>query len=219
MEQVMTWNNRIVAYEQVAPADIIAHVSNYRKHPQAQRRALAATIAEVGYVAPVIVNLRTKTIVDGHLRVDLAKEQKVTTIPVIYIDVDEAEERKLLSTIDPITNMATIDQALFTELLKTVDTQSQVVNDMWDAMKRESKPAAGQSETVEWNKGGYHAFDASEAEKYLNNTVRTIVFYIQNDEYAEVVRMMDELLISHDCKSYQELFIKLIGDTHAQASN
>jgi hypothetical protein len=212
------WNNRITRYAMVSPADVIAHVQNYRKHPAAQRRALAATIAEVGYVAPVIVNERTRTIVDGHLRVDLAREQKIEAIPVIYIDVDEAEERKLLSTIDPITNMATIDQAIFSALLETVKTESQVVSDLWDSVRREAD-GAKTSDKVEWSKGGYHAFDAKEAEKYLTNTVRTIVFYIQNDEYMELVKIMDELLVATDTKSYQELFVHLVGEAHAKANN
>lgn len=212
------WNNRIVRYALVSPSDVIAHVQNYRKHPVGQRRALAATINEVGYVAPVIVNERTRTIVDGHLRVDLAREQGVDTIPVIYIDVDEAEERKLLSTIDPITNMAVVDQEIFAALLETVASESRVVNDLWDSVKRENDNSK-QSDTVEWKKGGYHAFDAKEAENYLNNTVRTIVFYIQNEQYIELVKTMDDLLTAYDCKSYQELFIKLVGDAHEKTSN
>jgi hypothetical protein len=133
----MDWKNRIISYGQVSPYEIAANASNYRKHPTAQRRALQAAIEEVGYVQPIVVNQRTNNIVDGHLRVDLAKEQKISKVPVIYIDVSLDEEKKLLSTIDPITNMAVIDQQIFGELMTAVSSESQIINDMWESMRKE----------------------------------------------------------------------------------
>ena len=131
------WKDRIIGYGKVDPKSLLANKANYRKHPAVQRRALEAVIKELGYVQPILVNKRTNTIVDGHLRVELAYEHFIAEIPVIYIDVSQEEELKLLGTLDPITNMATIDQSMFDDLLMTISSESQVINDMWDSMKKE----------------------------------------------------------------------------------
>lgn len=137
----MEWRNRIVSYVQVNPSELAANTMNFRRHPHIQRMALRAAIDEVGYVIPVIVNKNTMNIVDGHLRVELAIEQKITSIPVIFLDVDQEEENKLLATIDPITQLATIDKLTLDELLGTIHSQSEIINQMWDNMKNDNSPS------------------------------------------------------------------------------
>lgn len=223
----MEWRDRIIAYDKATPSKLIANARNYRKHPVAQRRALRAAIGEVGYVQPVVVNIRTQNIVDGHLRVELAKEDGIAAIPVIYIDVTEQEEMKLLSTIDPISNMAVIDHQIFDDLLKQVASTDQMLNDMWDAIKRDApkakdiaSPVSETAETVNWNSESERYWaDTEVAEKYIANSVRTISMYIQHDDYVELIQKLDALLPAYDCKSYQELFIQLAEKAYAEANH
>jgi hypothetical protein len=223
----MNWKDRIVAYDKVSPDALIANVMNYRKHPAAQRRALLSVINDVGFVQPVVVNVNTKNIIDGHLRVELAKEQKVSEISVIYVNVDEMEEKKLLSTIDPITNMAIIDHQMFDELLKQVATTEAVVNDMWDSIKRDMpKPTEAKTilseapVVVEWEAHSVRdAFTPKETEKYLQASIRTISFYIKNEEYEQILRKMDALLPKYEVESYQELFSMLVEEAYASSSH
>lgn len=224
----MEWRDRIIAYDKATPSKLIANARNYRKHPVAQRRALRAAIGEVGYVQPVVVNRRTGNIVDGHLRVELAKEDGIAAIPVIYIDVTEQEEMKLLSTIDPISNMAVIDHQIFDDLLKQVASTDQMLNDMWDAMKRDAPkakdiaagPVSEAAETVGWERDSTRYWAEPEfGEKYIANSVRTISMYIQHDDYVVLIQKLDALLPAYDCKSYQELFIQLAEKAYAEANH
>ena len=67
-----TWRNRITGHADVAPASLLPHPANWRRHPVRQQRALAGALGEVGWVAQVMVNRVTGHLVDGHLRLELA---------------------------------------------------------------------------------------------------------------------------------------------------
>ena len=62
------------------------------------------------------VNTRTSHIVDGHQRVTSAIA-KGETVPVLYVDLTEAEERVILATFDPIGALAERDAAKHDALL------------------------------------------------------------------------------------------------------
>ena len=117
-----TWRNRISGYGEESPDQLLANPANWRIHPKGQQDALAGVLSEVGYVQNVIVNQRTGHLVDGHLRVSLALRDNQPTIPVTYIDVDEAEEALILATLDPLAAMAATDASKLAELLESVST-------------------------------------------------------------------------------------------------
>jgi hypothetical protein len=121
--------NRIIASENVSPKDVKKNVLNFRKHPKKQRDALAATLQQIGWIQDVIVNKRTNTLIDGHLRLQIAIENKEATIPVKYVDLDESEEKLALATFDPISALAETEKqtldALFRELPDALPTEIQ----------------------------------------------------------------------------------------------
>src|ERR1044071_6363058 len=91
LAQLPTWQNRIVGHADVDPSLIAAHPRNYRAHPSQQVAALKGAIDEVGFTRSVTVNQRSGFLIDGHLRVALAISEHQPTIPVEYVDLDEAE--------------------------------------------------------------------------------------------------------------------------------
>jgi ParB-like chromosome segregation protein Spo0J len=105
-ERPGAWRNRIVGHADVPPADLVANPRNWRSHPPEQQRALAGALAEVGWVAEVLVNLTTGHVVDGHLRIELAISRSEPNVPVTYVELTEAEERLVLASLDPIGGMA-----------------------------------------------------------------------------------------------------------------
>jgi DNA modification methylase len=78
---------------------------------------MGAVLDEVGWVQQVIVNRTTGRLVDGHLRLSLALARGETTIPVVYVELTEAEEALVLASFDPITGMAIADEEKISELL------------------------------------------------------------------------------------------------------
>jgi hypothetical protein len=63
-------------------------------------------------------------LIDGHLR---AETTKSAMLPVLVLDVTEAEADKSLLTLDPLAAMALADQGQVMALLETVRTDSQAV--------------------------------------------------------------------------------------------
>jgi len=130
------WANRIVGHADVAPQDLIPHPSNWRRHPGAQRLALLGSLATIGWVAEATVNVRTGTLVDGHLRAAEAIAHAEPTIPVTYVDLSEDEERLVLATLDPIGAMASADAAKLDELLAMLAPDNDALRAMLDDLAR-----------------------------------------------------------------------------------
>ena len=111
------WASRIVGESDVPPGELIANPANWRRHPQAQRAAIAAALGTVGWVQRVIRNRRTGHLLDGHARVEEALARGEASVPVVEVDLSEEEERLVLATLDPLGAMAEADTAMLTELL------------------------------------------------------------------------------------------------------
>ena len=105
------WQNRIVGHEEVDPLTLRAHAKNIRTHASAQRRLLESALDELGHVGAIVVSQRTRRVLNGHLRVELAIGRDEPTIPVTWIDVDEAEELVVVAFFDQIGVQAEIDAA------------------------------------------------------------------------------------------------------------
>jgi DNA modification methylase len=114
------WRNRIVGAGEETPDQLLANPANWRIHPKAQQDALAGALDAVGWVQQVLVNRRTGFVVDGHARVALALSRGKPTVPVLYVDLEPAEEALVLATLDPIGAMAGRDDEKLKELLADV---------------------------------------------------------------------------------------------------
>ncbi len=124
------WRNRIVGHGEEAPDQLLANALNWRIHPKAQQEALTGVLNEVGWVQDIIVNKRTGNVVDGHLRASLAISKGEATVPVVYVDLDEHEERLILATIDPLSAMAVTDTEQLAALLADVTVTDQALTEM-----------------------------------------------------------------------------------------
>jgi ParB-like chromosome segregation protein Spo0J len=117
-----TWANRIVGSGEEAPEQLLANPKNWRIHPKQQQDALEGLLNEVGWIQQTVVNKRTGFMVDGHLRVTLALRRNEPTVPVLYVDLSEDEENKVLAALDPITGLAVMDQEQLRSLLSGIET-------------------------------------------------------------------------------------------------
>jgi ParB-like chromosome segregation protein Spo0J len=126
----MAYESRIVGHGEVAPAELVANPSNWRTHPKAQQDALAGVLSEVGWVQDVIVNKRSGYLVDGHARVAVAAKRGEASVPVVYVDLSEEEEQKMLATLDPLAAMAGADTAALADLLTSVTSEDAALAEM-----------------------------------------------------------------------------------------
>lgn len=135
------FRNRIVGHGEESPDQLLANEKNWRIHPYTQQKSLTAVLEQVGYVQSVIVNKRlgkawptgqrgVETMVDGHMRVEVAISKGQPKVPVLYVDLDPSEEAKVLAAFDPISGMAGVDAAKLDELLRDVETGSEDLSKM-----------------------------------------------------------------------------------------
>ncbi|MGD0290699.1 MAG: DNA methyltransferase [Candidatus Binataceae bacterium] len=119
--------DRVRELRRVKASELVPNPKNWRRHPKEQAAALKGLLAEVGYADALIVRELPDgrlMLIDGHLRAETTKN---ATVPVLVLDVTEAEADKLLLTLDPLAAMALADQEQVMALLETVRTDSQAV--------------------------------------------------------------------------------------------
>ena len=121
----------------VPASDLRPNPRNWRTHPAAQADALRGVLAEVGFAGAELARRLedgTLMLIDGHLRAEVSG---TNPIPVLVLDVNEAEADKLLATFDPLGAMAEADVVKLNELLHDVETGSQALADMLTELAEE----------------------------------------------------------------------------------
>ena len=116
--------NRIVELRNVPARELQADPRNWRKHPKRQRNVALQTMLErIGYVDAVIARETPDglMLIDGHLRADLVPDAE---IPVLVVDLDEAEAGEVLATLDPLAAMAETDTEALQSLVSGLASQA-----------------------------------------------------------------------------------------------
>jgi len=124
------WTNRIIGEGDIAVSEVLFNPDNWRLHTREQQDALETVLDEVGWVQRVVVNKTTGHLVDGHLRVLLADRQDEETVPALFVELTEEEEKLVIATLDPIGAMAKTDNPKLRELLDSLASDSEAVNQL-----------------------------------------------------------------------------------------
>lgn len=129
--QAVNWRSRLVKVEKIMASQVCPHPQNPRRHPQIQRDATAASIDDLGLIAPIIININNGYLVDGEERTWLALAQPVDVeLDAFYVDLTEEEHLRALLTYDPIGGLAQYDPNVFNELLEEYNTDSEAMQQM-----------------------------------------------------------------------------------------
>jgi ParB-like chromosome segregation protein Spo0J len=79
-------------------------------------------------------------LIDGHLRAEITPAMEV---PVLVLDLSDAEAAKLLALHDPLAAMAEADNEMLADLIADVETENAAVQALLDRMLQEPElPAA-----------------------------------------------------------------------------
>lgn len=203
--------NRIKELRFVPAGQLRAHPQNWRTHPSYQRRMLRAALDEIGFADCVLAcesSGDTLTLIDGHLRVDLVPPE--TPIPVLVLDLNADEAKKLLATLDPLAGFAEPDWTKLQELAaelssKPLDSEFAELldrirlDDAFGTTPEEVREAERKLEEIKQARRRANAELASErdTERYL-----VIVFpsrAARNDCLRRLGLPEDERYISADC--------------------
>lgn len=143
------FRNRIVGYGTKKASQFLAHPLNHRKHPQSQRRAMTASLTELGWVNAVIENVRTGRLIDGHERIWQALQADDAEVPFIQVDLAPEEEHLALAILDRITGMAEVDPAMLNALIEDVNTGEPALQELLAQMADEAGIVSGDESTVD----------------------------------------------------------------------
>jgi len=129
--------DRVRELRRVKAGDLKPHPHNWRLHPKAQQDALRGVLAEVGYADALVARELpdgSLQLIDGHLRAETTPDVEV---PVLVVDLSDEEAAKLLAVLDPLADMAEADRDVLAELIQEIETESEAVRELLDAMLTE----------------------------------------------------------------------------------
>lgn len=130
----MQIRDRIKELRRVRASELRPNRRNWRTHPQAQRDTLRGVLAEVGYADVLLVRELpdgTLELIDGHLRAETTPDVEV---PVLVLDLDDAEAAKVLALLDPLAAMAESNDNALAELIADVETENAAVQALLERM-------------------------------------------------------------------------------------
>lgn len=119
--------DRIVELRRVKASELRPNPRNWRTHPPAQQDALRGLLSEIGYADALLARVLDDgglELIDGHLRAETTPE---LLVPVLVLDVTQAEAATLLATLDPLAALAGADGPKLEQLLSEVHTDNPAV--------------------------------------------------------------------------------------------
>ena len=112
----MKIRDRIKELRRVKANELRPNPRNWRTHSESQQDALGGVLAD-----------GSLELVDGHLRAETTPDVEV---PVLVLDLTEAEAAKVLATLDLLAAMAEANKLALGELLASIETDNEAVEKM-----------------------------------------------------------------------------------------
>jgi DNA modification methylase len=135
----MEIRDRVVEMRRVRAKDLLPNPKNWRRHPKAQADALRGLLKEIGIADALLVRELDDgrlQLIDGHLRAETLPGEEV---PVLVLDLDEAEAEKLLLSLDPLASMAVADGERLQTLMDSVRTEDPAVQALFDHLRAQER--------------------------------------------------------------------------------
>lgn len=129
--------DRIKELRRVRAKDLIPNKKNWRVHNDRQSKVLRGVLDEIGYASALVARETEDgqlVLIDGHLRAQTTPD---AIVPVLILDVTEEESDKLLSILDPLTEMADTDYGKLEALLGEIQTQSESLEEYIEESKED----------------------------------------------------------------------------------
>ncbi len=145
----MDIRDRVRELRRVRAGDLLPNPANWRMHPPRQHDALRGILAEVGYADALLVRELPDgklLLLDGHLRAETTPDMLV---PVLVVDLNDAEAALLLAVLDPLSAMAGCNPARLEDLLSGLHTDNPAVQSLLDELLRLGELPPGAADAVE----------------------------------------------------------------------
>jgi hypothetical protein len=201
-------------YEIVKAEELIPHPDNARR---GDLGTLRESIRDNGFYGSLVVQRATNMILVGNHRYRAAIEEGLTEMPVIWVDVDDAEARRLLLVDNRTTDLASYDDARLKVLLDLVkESDAGLSGTGYDDI--DYGDLAFQVDTVTPGYGTLNPTAISSTEgldRFMENAIRTIVLPYSADVADTLYEMLDDLRKFLGYESNAAIVQELIERAHA----
>lgn len=155
---------------------------NPRLLTKEDKQNILNSLTRFGFVEPLVVNKRTNTLVGGHQRYTIATELDYKEVPVVFVDLDDEQERELNVRLN--RNKGEWDINLLSEYftkdeLTTWGFSEQYLLGLWNQIKEDTDSTGEKTKE-----------DTEEVQE--EEPVRVVLFY-EEEEYKEVMRILNQL--------------------------
>lgn len=194
-------HTRVTELRHVPANQLHANPRNWRTHPPEQRRALQSVLDEIGFAGAVLARERHDgelELVDGHLRVETAKDDDM--LPVLILDVNEEEANKLLAVHDPIGGMATRDEVQLAALLDQIETDNADVQSLLDAIANDNVHANSTSDNFHSKDNRSQDASARTARQQHNNSQDSDSQDSNQPPQLRIVNVPESFQLLIDCR-------------------
>jgi hypothetical protein len=189
----------------VDPHQLIPWERNPRRH---NMPALRQSIERFGFRNVIVVNERTNTIEAGHGRAQAAIDLGIQTVPVLFVDDDDATATAYAIADNRQTEIGGWDESALVPLLQELQAQGDdaLVGlgytdvDIAALVRRvtpTTETVAGR--TIE-----------SKYEIYQQNAIRQIVLYYASEQYEHMLTRMRDIMDANDLESNSEVLVWLM---------
>ena len=112
---------QIVNQAQISVDDLVPYANNAKRHTEAQVKQIADSIAEFGFLNPVLID-KDRNIIAGHGRVMAAKNLGITSVPCVYVEgLSEAQRRAYILADNRLTELGEWDMSLVAQELEGLE--------------------------------------------------------------------------------------------------
>lgn len=132
------YQSRIVEVEyDVDPKTLNPNPYNFKLHQQPQKDTMEDVFSELGVIDGIKASIKTRNVIDGHMRTQMFLEKKQNIPLVIWLDLDdEEEERKAIILFDEVGDLARINRDMLAKILSETRLQEQKTRELAERMAK-----------------------------------------------------------------------------------
>jgi len=141
VEEIEQYKSRIVGVEEnVDPATINPNPYNFKLHQKPQIETMHGVFSELGVIDGIKVSIKTRNVIDGHMRAKMFLEAGQLIPLVIWLDLeDEEEERRAIILFDEVGDMARVDRSLLEKILNETRMKDEKLRQLAERMAKKKK--------------------------------------------------------------------------------
>lgn len=193
-------------------------VSSLTEHPDNPRRgdakAVNESIAANGFYGAVLVQRSTGRVLAGHTRLKAAKQSGATSVPGIWLDVDDQQAKRILLADNRTSDLAYYDDdALFAVLGSILDDGSSLKGTGYDdatyklLLRNDTAP-----DDLYVGNVNQVPTPGDRAPIYEGHDIRSIILPYVGEAYEEVVEHLTTLRASYDLKTNADVVRRLLQE-------